>query len=145
MKPVRLLALAGTCLLLMSNGCEKEPAAPDNPLATGRIVRVEITVDSQGQNPRPRWEIDVAPLSFPGVAPAGVAEAPYQQVKAFDLPDTAAYKAGRVLQFRYRLVPLAQHTPWRTFYEQMNTAAGIAWGDRLPELALSDVRLTGTH
>lgn len=137
MKTARIVALAGISLLAMSNSCEKEgDAAPDANLATGQLVRTEITIDDQGQNPRPRWEIDVAPLSFPGLA--GVQ---YQQVKAFNLPDTATYKTGRTIRFRYRLVPQAEHTPWRTAYERYNMAAAIAWGDRLPELALTDVQL----
>ena len=137
MKTARIVALAGISLLAMSNSCEKEgDVAPSTDLTTGRVVRTEITIDDQFKNSRPRWEIDVAPLSFPGLA-----EVQYQQVKAFNLPDTATYKAGRAIRFRYRLVPQDQHTPWRTGYERLNTAAGIAWGDRLPELALTDVQL----
>lgn len=73
MKVIRLAALAGLSLLAMSNSCEKSgDAAPASALTTGRLVRTETTIDDQGQNPRPRWEIDVAPLSFPGLtAPGG--------------------------------------------------------------------------
>ena len=142
MNTARIVALAGISLLAMSNSCEKEgDAAPGSELATGRVVRTEITTDDQFKNPRPRWEIDVAPLSFPGLTAPGAGAMEYQQVKVFNLPDTATYKAGRTIRFRYRLVPQNEHTPWRTFYERMNMAPGIAWGDRLPELALTDVQL----
>lgn len=142
MKVIRLAALAGLSLLAMSNSCEKSgDAAPASVLTAGRLVRTEITVDDQGKNPRPRWEIEVAPLSFPGLTSPGGGVMDYQVVKTFNLPDTAIYKAGRTVLFRYQLVPQAQHTPWRTLYERLNTATGIAWGDRLPELALSDVQL----
>lgn len=130
--------LSGILLFLAPlAACQKQDATPNSELATGRLVRTEITIDDQGLNPRPRWEVDVAPLSFPGVV--GIQ---YQQVKVFNLPDTATYKPGRYIQFRYQFVPEAQHTPWRTYYERMNWAAQMAWGDRLPELTLSDVQLS---
>jgi len=135
MKAVQFLALAGISLLAMSNGCEKEAATPSAPLQTGRLVLLQTTIDDEGHRPRPRWLVDVAPLSFAGLA--GVA---YQQVKVFDLPDTVVYKAGRYIKFHYQLVPQARHTPWRTAYERFNMAPGIAWGDKLPELNLSDVQ-----
>lgn len=142
MKVVQRLAIIGICLLVMSTSCEKEPAAPNTlPLATGRLVRLETTVDDQGQHPRPRWEVDVAPLSFPGLTMGGVLSTDYQQVKVFDLPDTAVYRVGRSIRFHYWIVPQAQHTPWRTYYERLNTAAGLARGDRLPELTLANVEL----
>lgn len=140
MKAVQFVTLTGISLLAMSSSCEKEAAVPSAPLATGRVVRIETTIDDQGQRPRPRWEIDVSPLSFPGLSGGGSAGGTYQQVKAFDLPDTATYKAGRLIQFHYQLVPPAQHTPWRTAYERYNMAPLMARGDQLPELRLSDVR-----
>lgn len=119
----------------------KRTGYSQHPLATGRLVRVETAVDDRGQSPRPRWEVEVAPLSFPGRTAAGVFGMEFQQVKVFDLPDTAVYQAGRSIRFRYQLVPQAQHTPWRTPYERYNTAQALAWGDRLPELTLSEVEL----
>ena len=65
----------------------------------------------------------------------------YQEVKVFNLSDTALYQVGRSIRFHHRLVPPAQHTPWRTPYEWYNMAAGMAWGDRLPELTLAEVEL----
>ena len=141
MKTVPFFALVGIGLLAMSSSCEKEPAAPRTPLSTGRLVRLETTIDDRGQSPRPRWEVEVSPLSFPGLTEGGVFGPAFQQVKVFDLPDTATYRAGRAIRFRYRLVPQAQQTPWRTPYERYNMAPGLAWGDRLPELTLSDVEL----
>ena len=107
----------------------------DSELVTGRIVQIVTTFDAQSNNPRPRWEIDVTPLSFPGV------DIPYQQVKAFSLPDIATYKAGRYIQFHYHLIPLNQHTPWESAYERTNAKATLVRTQRLPELALSDVEL----
>lgn len=124
----------------MSNSCEKDPAEDATPLATGKVVRIETTIDDAGNNPRLRWEVDVTPLYFPGLA--GVA---YQEIKTFDLPDAASYKVGSTIQFHYKLVPQSQHTPWRTLYERVNTAAQIAWGDRLPELTLTNVQLAGVQ
>ena len=141
MKIVQRLALVGISLLAMSNSCEKELATPSTPLATGRVVRLETTVDERGQSPRPRWEVEVSPLSFPGLTKGGVFGPEFQQVKVFDLPDTATYRVGRSIRFRYRLVPQAQQTPWRTWYELYNMAPVFAWGDRLPELTLSEVEL----
>ncbi len=141
MKALQFLALTGIGLLTMSSSCEREDATPIVPLTTGRVVRIQITTDDQGQRPRPRWEIDVTPLSFPGLSVGSAAGEAFQHVKVFDLPDTAVYKAGRTLQFRYQLVPQAQHTPWRTAYERYNMAPGLAWGDRLPELSLTDVQV----
>ncbi|MGI4741064.1 MAG: hypothetical protein ACRYG7_38350 [Janthinobacterium lividum] len=89
MKVIQFLALAGISLLAMSNSCEKDPAEDATPLATGKVVRIETTIDDAGNNPRLRWEVDVTPLSFPGLA--GVA---YQEIKTFDLPDAASYKVG---------------------------------------------------
>ncbi|ALW85926.1 hypothetical protein AUC43_12960 [Hymenobacter sedentarius] len=141
MKVVPFFTLIGIGLLAMSSSCEKELATPSTPLATGRLVRLETTVDDRGQSPRPRWEVEVSPLSFPGLTAGGVFGPAFQQVKVFDLPDTAVYRVGRSIQFRYRLVPQAQQTPWRTPYERYNTAPALAWGDRLPELILSEVEL----
>jgi hypothetical protein len=141
MKVVPFLALVGISLLAMSSSCEKELAAPSTPLATGRLVLLETTVDDRGQSPRPRWEVEVSPLSFPGLTAGGVFGPEFSQVKVFDLLDTTLYRAGRTIRFRYRLVPQAQQTPWRTPYEMYNMAPVLAWGDRLPELTLSDVEL----
>jgi hypothetical protein len=118
MKAIQLFSLASLGLLTMSNSCEKGTTEDVTPLASGRIVRVETTIDDAGNNPRPRWEVNVTPMSFPGLN--GVA---YQEIKTFDLPDTAMYKVGSIIQFRYHLVSQEQHTPWRTQYEQFNTAA----------------------
>ena len=141
MKALQPIALLGISLLALGNRCEPEPAVPAEPLTTGRIVRVQTTIDDQGQRPRPRWEIDVAPLAFPGLTTGGAPGSDYQHVKAFDLLDTAVYRVGRSIRFRYHLVPAAQHTPWRTNYERQNTAPQMAWGDRLPELTLTQVEL----
>jgi len=119
--------------------CHKqEDVSPsyDSELVTGRIMQIVTTIDDQSNNPRPRWEVDVTPLSFPGVG-----NIPYQRVKVFSLPDTATYKAGRYIQFRYRLIPLNQHTPWKTLFEWVNTQMALVRTERLPELALSDVKL----
>ena len=136
MKAIQLFALAAISLVAMSSSCEKGSAEDAAPLAMGRVVRVESTIDDAGNNPRPRWEVDVTPLSFPGVA--GVA---YQEIKTFDLPDANTYQVGSTIQFHYRLIAQDQHTPWRTLYERMNMAAQMAWGDRLPELALTDIQV----
>lgn len=142
MKAVNFLAFVGISLLVMGNSCEKEAAAPSSFVATGRLVRLETTIDDNGNNPRPRWEVDVTPLSFPGLTAGGAPGIDYRHVKVFDLPDTLLYKAGRVIRFRYHLVPQARHTPWRTPYERYNMAPELAWGDRLPELMLYEVELS---
>ena len=141
MRVIQPLAFLGIGLLALGNRCEPEPAAPAEPLATGRLVRLESTVNDRGQRPRPRWEVDVAPLAFPGLTTGGAPGQDYTQAKVFDLPDTATYRVGCSIRFRYHLVPPEQHTPWRTYYERMNTAPGMAWGDRLPELTLTQVEL----
>ncbi len=107
----------------------------NSPLTMGRVVRTEMTADSRGQNARPRWVVDVAPLSF-----AGLGGRPYQQVKAFGLPDTAVCKAGRSFQFHYRPVPYEQQTPWKTNYERFSVPAMPPGATALPELALFDVQ-----
>ena len=145
MKGIQPLAVVGISLLALGNRCEPEPAVPAEPLATGRLVRLENTIDDQGQRPRPRWEVDVAPLAFAGLTTGGAPGQDYTQAKVFDLPDTATYRVGRSIRFRYQLVPPAQHTPWRTYYERMNTAPGMAWGDRLPELTPTQVELVQPH
>jgi hypothetical protein len=136
MKALYSFALVGTSLLAISSSCEKKVAAPSAPLVTGQLVRLETTVDAGGRRPQPRWGLEVSPLSFPGWAGAQ-----YQEVKVFGLPDTITYRPGRSIQFRYQFVPQAQQTPWRTSYEWNHTAQIPAWGERVPELALSDVHL----
>ncbi len=126
--------LPATVLLLIAlMACHK--SLDNGPLATGRVVRYETTVDSEIKNPRLRWLIDVAPLSFEGLGGRT-----YQQIKAFDLPDTTVYKAGQLLKFHYHLVPYAQQTPWQTFAERFSVPAAPSGVTALPELTLSDVQ-----
>ncbi len=136
MKPSQILALTGISLLTMSNSCEKQgDAAPTSDLVTGRVLKTEITVDRHGQNPRPRWIVDIAPLSFPGWAGKS-----YQHVKTFSLPDTLTYKPGVALTFHYQLIPFEQQTPWQTEPERNNLGYSLVSGQPLPELVLSGVQ-----
>jgi hypothetical protein len=141
MKAPHLLTLAGISLLTMSNSCRKEEVvSPSLELTTGRLVRIEMTSDAQYKNPRPRWIVDIAPDSLPGFR-----DKLYQQVKVFDLPDTAVYKAGRTITFHYHLVPYAQQSAWKTFVETHFLGPMPYWTLLLPELAISDVHLASSH
>lgn len=131
----RLFALASLSLLALGNTCGKErDTAPTPALTAGRLRKVELTFDSRGQHPRPRWLVDTAPLALEGLGGAL-----YQRAKVFDLPDTATYRVGRAITFHYQLVPLAQQTPWKTSYEWWNMAATMNEADTLPEITLTDV------
>jgi hypothetical protein len=116
MKARQVFALAGISMLAMSNSCEKQSDAI--PLTTGRLVKTETTLDIHFANPRPRWVVDIAPLSLPGWKGNS-----YQQVKVFNLLDTVEYKPGRIVAFHYQLIPYDQQTPWRTWVEQHNIRA----------------------
>lgn len=136
MKLIQVLAFAGISMLGMSNSCQKESDAVSPALTTGRVLKYETTLDDQFQHPRPRWIIDIAPLSL-----AGWAGDPYQQAKVFNLPDTTVYKAGQVILFHYQLVPQTQQTPWETWIERHNMNSKRVGAELLPELTLSDVQL----
>jgi len=133
MKAVPLLALAAVSLLTMSNSCSKaEDASPTADLTTGRILRLEQTFDQQLHNPQPRWVVDLSPLSLPGQA-----NKPYQEAKVFALGDTAVYRVGKTVRFHYQLVPYAQQTPWKTYYEYFNMAAAAPWTEPRPEITIT--------
>jgi hypothetical protein len=134
MKTTLLLALTTVSLLTMSNSCEKESTAV--PLTTGQLVKIETTLDDIFSQPRPRWLVNIAPLSLPGLK--GV---PYQQVKVFSLPDTLSYKAGQAIVFHYQLVPYDQQTRWRTWLERHNLAQEPQGADPLPEVQVTEVQL----
>ena len=137
MKINQVLALAGISMLAMSNSCGSEGDVAPAALTTGRLVRVENTIDVAGLNPRPRWTIDIAPGSLPGYE--GVM---YHQVKVFNLPiaDTI-YQAGQAFTFHYKLVPYDKQTPWRTGYEWHNARATVVGDDALPEITCSQVEV----
>jgi len=136
MKATLLLTLATFSLLAMSS-CRKEgDAVPLNDVLTGRLLKVESTIDSKGLNPRPRWRVDISPLSLEGNWPGHS----YTQAKAYNLPDTT-YKAGQVISFRYQVVPVAQQTPWKTLFEWDNTRAVPSGAEPLAEITCSDVQL----
>ncbi|WP_157886732.1 hypothetical protein [Hymenobacter sp. PAMC 26628] len=137
MKAHQVLTLAGISMLAMSSSCEKEgDASPAADGTTGILLGAETTVDNQFQNPRARWTVNIAPLSFPGWGGQS-----YQQAKVFNLPDTTTYKAGCTITFHYRLVPQTQETPWRTRGAWMSLAAARTGTDALPEIILSDIKI----
>ncbi|AMJ64038.1 hypothetical protein [Hymenobacter sp. PAMC 26628] len=134
MKAIPLLALATVSLLTVSSSChKKEDVSPASDLTSGRLVKLETTLDGTGQNPRPRWRIDVTPLSL-----AGYQGTLYQQVKTFSLPATADYQVGQTITFHYQLVPYAQQTPWKTQYEWLAVPAMPPGATALPEITLTD-------
>jgi hypothetical protein len=134
MKTTLLLALATVSLLTMSS-CRKEgDASPKADLTSGRLVKQENTIDATGQITRPRWIIDLAPLSL-----AGYQGTLYSQVKVFTLPPNSAYQVGQTVSFHYQLVPYAQQTPWKTGYEWNGVPAMPPGATALPEITLSDV------
>ncbi len=136
MKTTLLLALATASLLSLSSGCRKEDAAsPASGLTRGRLVKQENTVDATGQLTRPRWIIDLAPLSL-----AGDHGTLYSQAKVFTLPPTSAYQVGQTVSFHYQLVPYAQQTPWKTGYEWNAVPAMAPGATALPEITLFDLR-----
>ena len=128
-------------MLTMNNSCQQDKDASPPPLTTGQLVQIEITVDHNLRNSRPRWIVDVAPLSFEGNWPGHS----YQQVKVFSLPDTTTYTAGKTIAFRYREVPVAQQAPWKTKYEWCNVAPAPGGAEPFAELILSDVQLVQPH
>ena len=134
MKVAPLLALTTAGLLALSSSCRKDEASPLAGLTTGRLAKSENTVDATGQITRPRWIIDLAPLSL-----AGYQGALYPQAKAFNLPTGTPYHVGQTLTFRYQLVPYAQQTPWKTGYEWNGVPAQPPDATALPEITLSDV------
>lgn len=136
MKASSPLVLSSLSLLIMSNSCHKQDEISPADLVTGHILRVEQTFDQQMANPRPRWVVDLAPLSVPGKA-----NHPYAEAKVFGLGDTAVYRVGRTVQFHYQLVPYAQQTPWKTRYEYYNMAAVAPWTEPRPEIVVTDVQL----
>lgn len=134
MKAVSLLALAIGSLLTISSGCRKDgDSSPTSALTSGRLVKLETTFDKSGQNPRPRWLIDLAPLSL-----AGYQGALYQQAKTFSLAATTNYQVGQTITFHYQLVPYEQQTPWKTNYERYAVPATPPGATALPEITLSD-------
>jgi hypothetical protein len=136
MKAVSLLALAIGSLLTISSGCRKDgDSSPTSALTSGRLVKLETTLDKPGQNPHPRWLIDLAPLSL-----AGYQGTLYQQAKTFSLPATADYQVGQTITFHYQLVPYEQQTPWKTGYEWNAVPATPPGATALPEITLSDVQ-----
>ena len=121
-------------LLTISSSCSKGEAPPLTNLTTGRLVKIENTLDASGQITHPRWIIDLAPLSLPGYQGAL-----YQQTKVFNLPTNTTYQVGQTLSFRYQLVPYAQQTPWKTGYEWNSVPAQPPGATAWPEIMLSDV------
>ncbi len=135
MKALSLLALATLSLLTMSNSCRQEEAvSPESDVTSGRLVEQQTTYDVTGQNPRPRWIIDLAPLSL-----AGYQGTLYSQAKVFTLPSNTTYQAGQTISFHYQLVPYAGQTPWKTGYELRAVPATPPGATALPEIILSDV------
>ena len=134
MKTTRLLALAAASVLTLSSGCRKEGAPPEAELTSGRLVKQESTVDATGKITRPRWIIDLAPLSLPGYQGAL-----YPQAKVFNLPPDAPYHPGQTLAFHYQLVPYGQQTPWKTGYEWNAVPAQPPGATALPEITLFDL------
>jgi hypothetical protein len=142
MKTTQVGALAAVSLLAMSFSCRKEgDALPSAGVVTGRLLKTETTWDSKAQNPRPRWIVDITPQSLEGNWPGHF----YQQAKVFNLPDTVVCRPGRLISFRYQVVPAAQQTPWKTPYEWLNTQQAPAGAEPLAEITLSDVLLLGTN
>jgi hypothetical protein len=142
MKATQLGALTAASLLAMSFGCRKEgDVSPSTDVVTGRLLKTEITWDSNAQNPRPRWVVDITPQSLEG----NWAGHFYQQAKVFNLPDTVVCRAGRLISFRYQVVPTAQQTPWKTALEWVNTQPAPAGAEPLAEITLSDVQLVGAN
>lgn len=140
MSVIRFLAFASVSTLAMSTSCStKDDITPRESFVTGTVVKTEITVDAQSNNPRTRWIIAIAPLSLPGWQGKT-----YQQAKVFALPDTSSYKAGTTLTFHYRLIPEAQQTPWNTPYEWYSVPALTQppGAVPLPEITISDVTIT---
>ena len=136
-KAISLLALATVGLLTICSGCQKEPAvSPAAGLTTGRILRLDQTFDEQLHHPRPRWVVDLAPLSL-----LGQADRPYSEAKVFALGDTAVYRVGRTVQFHYQLVPYTQQTPWKTYYEYFNMASMPPWTEPRPEITVTDAQV----
>ncbi len=129
-------------MLAMSNSCQKEDLTPELPVATARVVKTEIAVDSDSKNPRTRWIINIAPLKLPGWSGQL-----YQQARVFNLPDTLSYKTGTLLSFRYKLVSEAEQTPWRTLYEWNAVPAQTQplGATAFPELVLSDIKPTSSR
>jgi hypothetical protein len=142
MKTTQVGALAAASLLAMSFSCRKEgDALPSPAVVTGRLLKTETTWDSNAQNPRPRWIVDITPQSLEGNWPGHL----YQQAKVFNLPDTVVCRAGRLISFRYQVVPAAQQTPWKTAFEWVNTQQAPAGAEPLAEITLSDVQLMGAN
>lgn len=133
MKSVLLLLLAG-----LAFSCQKQNVspAPDATLTSGRIVALETTIDDQFKNPRPRWIIDISPITLLGWNGIG-----YQKAKTFSLPDTTTYKVGQTILFHYQLVERAKETPWQTGYERLSWQAIPPDYFVNPEITLSDVQL----
>jgi hypothetical protein len=137
MKRTPLLALATLSLLTMSNSCTKESDVTPTATITGRVLKMQLTDDVNGLQPRPRWIVDISPLSLEGKWPGHS----YQQAKTFSLPDTALYKAGSLVSFHYQVVLVAQQTPWKTSFEWLNTQAGLGGAEPYAELTCSNVQL----
>ena len=134
MKPLlALLAAAALC------SCHNQTVTPQEPAGwtMGRILRLDQTVDPQLHRPRPRWVMDLAPLSLPGQA-----DRPYSEAKVFGLGDTAVYRVGRTVRVHYQLVPYAQQTPWKTYYEYFNMAAMPPWTEPRPEITVTDAQVS---
>lgn len=132
-----MLGFLNIGMLTVCSSCQQDQEASPTPLTTGRVVKIETTRDGQNLNPRPRWVIDVAPLSFEGNWPGHT----YAQVKAFNLPDTSTYAAGKTISFHYQLVPVARQTPWKTAHEWHTMAPVPGGADPFAELMLSNVQL----
>ncbi|NKI89458.1 hypothetical protein HBN54_002056 [Hymenobacter sp. 1B] len=71
----------------------------------------------------------------------GQADRPYSEAKVFALGDTAVYRVGQTVQFHYQLVPYAQQTPWKTYYEYFNMAATVPWTEPRPEITVTDAQV----
>jgi len=137
MKSTQILALVGISMLAMSNSCDKQSdISPTVALTTGRVIKRETTFDVKGLNPRPRWILDITPISLEGLAGKQ-----FQQVKVFSLPDTSAIAAGQTISFQYQLVPYTQQTPWLTPGEALPTPMKALGAIPLPEIALTTLNV----
>ncbi len=68
MKPHHIFGLFSIGVLVTGSSCQRDP--DPTPLTRGRLVKTETTVDGNLRTPRPRWILDVAPLSFEGSWPS---------------------------------------------------------------------------
>jgi hypothetical protein len=107
--PVLLLNTFWDC------GGHKQPADP-LPEVEFKVIKYELTVDAQLQQPWVRYIIEQVPAdSLPGLN-----NRKYVQVKTFDLWDTLTFSRGRHFRAHYELKPYRIQTPWKTRYEWLS-------------------------